>query len=67
MKWAQLWDPADAGFAMVFIGNQIAQGKKVTSGLQIPGIGAITVKGKVVAANKILVMRSAADATKAGF
>lgn len=67
MKWAQLWDPADAGFAIVFIGNQIAQGKKITSGLQIPGIGPITVKGKVVAANKILIMRSAADATKAGF
>lgn len=67
MKWAQLWDPADAGFAMVYIAKQILDGKKIATGLQIPGIGAITVNGKVVAANKILLMRSAADATKAGF
>jgi simple sugar transport system substrate-binding protein len=67
MKWAQLWDPADAGFAMVFIAKTILDGKRVTSGLQIPRIGAITVSGKVVAANKILVMRSADDAKKAGF
>jgi simple sugar transport system substrate-binding protein len=67
MKWAQLWDPADAGFAMVFIGKQILDGKKPTAGMQIPGIGAISMTGKVISANKILLMRTADDARKAGF
>jgi len=67
MKWAQLWDPADAGFAMVYIGRQILDGKQITSGMQIPGIGAITVKGKVIAASKIVLTRTADEATKAGF
>ncbi|MDR7435686.1 MAG: substrate-binding domain-containing protein [Armatimonadota bacterium] len=67
MKWAQLWDPADAGFAMVYIAKQMLDGKKITPGMKIPGIGAITIKGKVIAANKILLMRSVEDAKKAGF
>ncbi len=67
MKWAQLWDPADAGFALVSVGKQIIDKKKIVTGMQIPGIGTITLKGKVIAANKIVLMRSAADAKKAGF
>ncbi len=67
MKWAQLWDPADAGFALVAVGKQILDGKKIVTGMQVPGIGAITLNGKVIAANKIVLMRNAADATKAGF
>jgi len=67
MKWAQLWDPADAGFAMVYVAKQMIDGKKISGGMQIPGIGTISIKGKVISANKILLMRTAEDAKKAGF
>lgn len=67
MKWAQLWDPADAGFAMVYIAKQMIDGKKITAGMQIPGIGTTAIKGKVISASKILLMRTAEDAKKAGF
>ncbi|MDR7523797.1 MAG: substrate-binding domain-containing protein [Armatimonadota bacterium] len=67
MDWAQLWDPRDAGFAMVYIAKQLIDGKKPATGMEIPGLGKIAVKEKVVSLNKILLMRSEADAKKAGF
>jgi simple sugar transport system substrate-binding protein len=67
MKWAQLWDPKDAGFALVAVANHLLEGKQVTPGMEIPGIGRATIKGKVISVNKIILMRSAADAQKAGF
>jgi simple sugar transport system substrate-binding protein len=67
MKWAQLWDPKDAGYAMVQVANELLKGKKPATGMQIPGLGAMKLSGKVISFNKIVLMRSADDATKAGF
>lgn len=67
MKWAQSWDPRDAGFAMVRVANELLSGKKPATGVSLSGLGAMNVTGKVISFNKIVLMRGAADAQKAGF
>jgi len=48
MKWGILWDPADAGYGMVWLANYICGGGKVTDGMEIPGMGKITLEGDVI-------------------
>ncbi len=67
MTWAQLWDPKDAGFAMVYIAKQLLDGRRITPGMEIAGLGPVGVEGKVVSVNRTLLMRSADDARRAGF
>lgn len=67
MTWAQLWDPRDAGFAMVYIAKQMLEGKAISSGMEVPGLGPIQVDGKVISLNRTLLMRTPDDARKAGF
>ncbi len=43
-----LWNPADAGYGLVWLAQAILDGKKIANGLEIPGLGPITVDGKVV-------------------
>ncbi len=54
MNAGLLWNPADAGFGMVWIAQQMIEGKKIESGMEIPGIGKITVDGKLIKADKML-------------
>jgi simple sugar transport system substrate-binding protein len=51
-----LWNPVDAGYAMVQIGDLLAKGQAPTDGMEIPGIGAAKVEPNppVVRANKML-------------
>ncbi len=67
MDWAQLWDPKDAGYALVYIAKQLLDGKKIESGLKIPGLGPVKVEGKVIFVNQIKLMRTAEDAEALGF
>ena len=67
MDWAQLWDPKDAGYAMVYIAKQILDGKKIEPGMKIPGLGPINIKGKVIYVNQIKLMRTPEDAEALGF
>lgn len=67
MDWAQLWDPKDAGYAMVYIAKQILDGKKIEPGMEIPGLGPINIKGKVIYVNQIKLMRTPEDAEALGF
>jgi len=67
VDWAQLWDPADAGYAMVWIAKYILDGGVIQPGLFIPGLGPISVEGKVISVNAIKLMRSAEDALRLGF
>jgi len=64
MDWAQLWDPKDAGYAMVYIAKQILDGKK---SMEIPGLGPINIKGKIIYVNQIKLMRTPEDAEALGF
>lgn len=54
LKQGILWNPADAGYGMVWLAKYMLEGGKVESGVEIPGIGKITLDGFVVKADAIL-------------
>jgi simple sugar transport system substrate-binding protein len=54
LKEGILWNPADAGYGMVWLAKYLLDGNKVASGVEIPGIGAITLDGFVIKADAIL-------------
>jgi simple sugar transport system substrate-binding protein len=43
-----LWDPADAGYAMTWVAQQVLEGKEITDGMEVPGVGKITLDGNVI-------------------
>ncbi len=43
-----LWDPKDAGYAMTWVAKQVLEGKKIQNGMEIPGLGKVTVEGDVI-------------------
>lgn len=49
-----LWNPIDSGYAMVSLGKILAEGGKITDGMDIPGMGPCQVnfKDRVIRANK---------------
>lgn len=51
-----LWDPADAGYALVAVAKQILDGKSIQDGLEIDKIGRAEIdkENKVIKFNKIL-------------
>ncbi len=55
-KKALLWDPKDAGYALVTVADQLLQGKEVNADLSIDGLGKadIDTEKKVIRFNKIL-------------
>jgi len=67
VDYAQLWDPADAGYAMVYIAKQMLEGKTIESGMEIPRMGPISINGKVISVNQIKMMWTADDAASLGF
>jgi len=56
IKKALLWDPKDAGYALVTVADQLLKGKEVTSDLTIDGLGKadVDMEKKVIRFNKIL-------------
>ncbi len=54
LKQGILWNPADAGYGMVWLAKYLLEGGKVETGVEIPGIGKITLDGFVVKADAIL-------------
>ena len=67
VDFAELWDPADAGYALVYIANEMLKGTKIEYGMKIPGLGPINIRGKVISVNQIKLMRNAEEAAKLGF
>jgi simple sugar transport system substrate-binding protein len=51
-----LWNPIDAGYAMVQLGKILAEGKTPTDGMDIPGLGPVMVENDIrtIRANKML-------------
>ena len=51
-----LWNPIDAGYAMVQLGNLLAKGTEITEGMDIPGLGPVKVETdtRTIRANKML-------------
>lgn len=58
MKEGILWNPADAGFGMVWLAKYLLEGNKIATGVEIPGLGAVTVDGQIVKLDKILYITS---------
>ncbi len=54
LKQGILWNPADAGYGMVWLAKYILDGGKVENDLEIPGIGKIMLDGYIVKADAIL-------------
>ena len=51
-----IWNPVDAGYAMVQLGNMLAKGQEPMDGMNLPGLGPVKVEPdmRVVRANKML-------------
>jgi len=51
-----LWNPIDAGYAMVSLAKLVLDGKEITDGIEIPGQGKATVDaaGKLVMLDNIM-------------
>ncbi len=49
-----LWDPKDAGYSLVWTADQMLNGNDVTDGMEIPGVGVITLDGNVIKADAML-------------
>jgi simple sugar transport system substrate-binding protein len=54
LKEGILWNPADAGYGMVWLAKYLLEGNEIESGTEIPGIGEVTLDGFVVKADAIL-------------
>lgn len=54
MQHGILWDPKDAGFAMSWIAKQVVEGEKITEGMNIPGLGTITLDGDVIKVDAVI-------------
>lgn len=67
MDWLQLWDPKDAGYAMVYIAKQMVKGVELEEGMEIPGLGEILIDGKVLSVDQMVFMEEASEAEEAGF
>ena len=61
-----LWDPGDAGYAMTWVALQLLQGKSITDGMDVPGIGSVTLDGEVIKVDAMVDI-TAANADEFGF
>ncbi len=61
-----LWDPADAGYGMVWMAKHLLDGGKITNGLEIPNVGSIQLNGNVAVVDAMLDI-TAENAESLGF
>lgn len=68
MQHGYLWDPADAGYALIQVAKILLDGGKIKDGMELPGLGAATVdfEGRNIIFDKILDI-TAENADKLGF
>jgi simple sugar transport system substrate-binding protein len=48
LKHGILWDPKDAGYGLTWIAKQMLEGKQITDGMEMPGMGKVTLNGNVI-------------------
>lgn len=56
MKEGILWNPADAGYGMVWLAKYLLDGNQIQTGVEIPGLGPVTVDGTMVKVDNILII-----------
>ena len=67
LKFGTLWNPVDSGYAMVFIAKALLDGKKITTDLDVPGIGKpLKIDGKTIIFDNPLAI-TAENAESLGF
>jgi len=66
MKEGLLWNPADAGYGMVWLAKYMLEGNKITDGMEIPGMGKATLDGTLVKLDLIMDI-NAENAESLGF
>ena len=51
-----LWNPTDAGYAMVAVARLVLDGKEIKDGVEVPGLGkaSVDVPGKLIKVDKIM-------------
>ena len=49
-----LWDPKDAGYAMVWVAKHLLDGQAVTDGMEIPGLGKAALEGNIIKFDRML-------------
>ena len=49
-----LWDPKDAGYSLVWTAIQLLEGKDISDGMDVPGVGLITLDGNVIKVDAML-------------
>ncbi|MEI7846882.1 MAG: autoinducer 2 ABC transporter substrate-binding protein [Chloroflexota bacterium] len=54
LKEGLLWNPANAGYGMVWLAKYMLEGNKVVTGTEIPGLGKVTVEGTLIKLDAIL-------------
>jgi simple sugar transport system substrate-binding protein len=48
MQWGILWDPKNAGYSMNWVAKELLQGRKITNGMEVPGVGKIALDKDVI-------------------
>jgi simple sugar transport system substrate-binding protein len=48
IKVVSIWNPQNIGYAAAFIIKQVLEGKTVTNGMDVPALGKIEIRGKVI-------------------
>jgi simple sugar transport system substrate-binding protein len=68
MQYGYLWDPADAGYAMVAVAKMMLEGQEIKDGMELPGLGAASVdpEAQVIKVDAILNI-TPENATELGF
>lgn len=54
MEEGILWDPSNAGYGMVWLAKYLLEGNEIDTGVEIPGLGTVTVDGTLVKLDAIL-------------
>ena len=48
VKVVSIWDPVKVGYACAWIAREILKGGEIKDGMEVPQLGKITIKGKVI-------------------
>jgi simple sugar transport system substrate-binding protein len=54
ISWGFLWVPKNAGYSMTWVAKQVLDGRKITDGMEVPGVGKLTVVGSLVKVDAIM-------------
>lgn len=52
IKVVSIWNPQNIGYGAVWVIKQVLEGKEVTAGTDVPGLGKIDIDGKVIYGDK---------------